>query len=532
MTRHGQWIALVFGLSLAAGCKSTPKGPHFIGGTVSGLAPGNSVVLQNNQADDLEVDTDGPFQFATALAENDSYEVTVFAQPTTPNQMCTVSANGTVVGDSDVTDVDVECQTIGYPVGGTVNGLAGGATVTLHNGSDDLVVTANGPFTFPTLIPDGATYQISITGQPTSPHQTCVLTMGEGTVSGAAAMTALVMCTTRTYAVGGTVSGLGATDSVVLQNNMGDDLTVSANGPFMFPTRLLDGHGYSVRVFGQPTGPSEMCTVTNQTGSVAGADVNSVQVTCTGFVKVSAGGGVFCALEADHSLYCYGSDGYHQAEPPSGTHFVDVAVDAEHACAVKDDGSIACWGRNNWGQSTPPAGTDFLTVAAGPDHTCAVKTDHSVTCWGLLMYAPPTGTNFAKIAIGYSMGCGVRLDGSLQCWGDMSLGGPPSGVGFTDVSVSDLHACAVNMDHSVSCWGDNALGQTTVPSGVSFVAVGAGTGAETCAVELSGAIICWGHSYMGSTTPPTGSIYVTLAMGEYFGCAIRQDGQIDYWGGI
>ncbi len=40
-----------------------------------------------------------------------------------------------------------------------------------------------------------------------------------------------------TYSVGGSVSGLAGT--VVLRDNGGDDLSVSANGPFTFATQLL-----------------------------------------------------------------------------------------------------------------------------------------------------------------------------------------------------------------------------------------------------------------------------------------------------
>ncbi len=47
-----------------------------------------------------------------------------------------------------------------------------------------------------------------------------------------------VACSRRspTYSVGGTVSGLSGT--VVLQDNGGDDLSVAANGPFTFATKL------------------------------------------------------------------------------------------------------------------------------------------------------------------------------------------------------------------------------------------------------------------------------------------------------
>jgi len=79
-----------------------------------------------------------------------------------------------------------------------------------------------------------------------------------------------------TYTIGGSVSGL--TDAgLVLQNNGGDNLSVSANGSFTFATPVAQGGAYAVGVLAQPTG--QTCTVTNGSGT-ANADVTSVQVDC------------------------------------------------------------------------------------------------------------------------------------------------------------------------------------------------------------------------------------------------------------
>ena len=80
-----------------------------------------------------------------------------------------------------------------------------------------------------------------------------------------------------TYTVGGTVSGLSGT--VGLLNNGGDGLSVSSDGGFTFATALGDGDGYAVTVGTQPAG--QTCEVTNGTGTIAGADVTNVTVTCT-----------------------------------------------------------------------------------------------------------------------------------------------------------------------------------------------------------------------------------------------------------
>lgn len=92
------WLMHVMVLSiLLAACAGLPKGsgtgtgtgtggPFTIGGTVSGLAAGESVVLQDNGKDNLTVSANGPFTFATSIASSGTYAVTVFTQPSNPAQ--------------------------------------------------------------------------------------------------------------------------------------------------------------------------------------------------------------------------------------------------------------------------------------------------------------------------------------------------------------------------------------------------------------------------------------------------------------
>ncbi len=78
------------------------------------------------------------------------------------------------------------------------------------------------------------------------------------------------------YTIGGTVSGLSGT--VVLQNNGGDDLTITADGAFTFSTALTDGAGYNVQVSQQPK--TQTCTASSNSGTISGANVTDVVVTC------------------------------------------------------------------------------------------------------------------------------------------------------------------------------------------------------------------------------------------------------------
>ena len=77
-----------------------------------------------------------------------------------------------------------------------------------------------------------------------------------------------------TYSIGGTVTGLSGT--LVLNDNGGDALTISSNESFTFATALANGAAYDVTVATQPAG--QTCTVSGGSGSVSGANVNSVTV--------------------------------------------------------------------------------------------------------------------------------------------------------------------------------------------------------------------------------------------------------------
>jgi uncharacterized delta-60 repeat protein len=80
------------------------------------------------------------------------------------------------------------------------------------------------------------------------------------------------------YSVGGTVSGLSGTGLVIREGL--NEIAITANGVFAFPADLLDGWEYDVRVKTQPVNPRQVCTVTNGKGTIAGADVTNVFVSC------------------------------------------------------------------------------------------------------------------------------------------------------------------------------------------------------------------------------------------------------------
>src|SRR5262245_44528353 len=88
-----------------------------------------------------------------------------------------------------------------------------------------------------------------------------------------------------TYTIGGTVTGLGASSTLILQDNGGDNLTITSDGPFVFATPLAYAAVYNVTVITQPAN-NHTCTVSNGAGSVPLTNVTAVTVNCV-FVPIA-----------------------------------------------------------------------------------------------------------------------------------------------------------------------------------------------------------------------------------------------------
>ena len=81
-----------------------------VGGTVAGIT-GSGFILQNNGGDNLVVNGAGAFTFATAIASGLGYNVSVFAQPSSPPQTCSVTNGAGTVTSANITNVSVNCVT-------------------------------------------------------------------------------------------------------------------------------------------------------------------------------------------------------------------------------------------------------------------------------------------------------------------------------------------------------------------------------------------------------------------------------------
>jgi subtilisin-like proprotein convertase family protein len=246
-------------------------------------------------------------------------------------------------------------------VGGTVSGLAGTGLVLQLNGGSDLAIASDGAFTFPATLTDGSDYAVTVAAQPDDPGQTCSVPDGSGTLAGSDVADVTVTCVTDTFTIGGTVSGL-AGSGLVLQLNGGSDLAIASDGSFTFPDALADGSDYSVTVAAQPDDPSQTCSVPDGGGTLAGADVTDVAVTCVtdtfsvgGTVSGLAGPGLVLQLNGGNDV-AVSSDGafVFPAELTDGSSYtVSVAAepsDPSQTCSVERSGGTL-------------AGSDVMDIA-------------------------------------------------------------------------------------------------------------------------------------------------------------------------
>ncbi len=243
-----------------------------VGGTISGLAA-DGLTLTDNGTDALSVIAGtASYAFATPLAYGAGYAAAILTQPT--GQACTLAGgSGTVTGA--VTSVNISCATNTYPIGGTISGLTAAGLVLTDNGGNALTVPSGSTsFTFSAQLAYGTNYTVAVSTQPTG--ELCSVATGSGTVSGTVNGVS-ISCSTTSYHVGGTITGLAADGLTLTDNGIDTQSLLAGTGSYTFATPLAYGTSYTVAVATQPTG--ETCTVSGGSGTVTGA-VTSANLSC------------------------------------------------------------------------------------------------------------------------------------------------------------------------------------------------------------------------------------------------------------
>ena len=172
----------------------------------------------------------------------------------------------------------------------------------------------------------------------------------------------------------------------------------------------------------------------------------------TGVTQLALGGSHACALLADHTVACWGTDLVMSAPVPTVVaglgDVVAVAAGSVHTCALIADGTVSCWGDNLFGQLgtsarsldpvAAPAAVSGLSgvtaIAARGDDTCALLGDGTVRCWGtddhgqigdgsiVEFRAVPTAVHgisgATAITVGNLFSCALLGNGTIRCWGE------------------------------------------------------------------------------------------------------------------
>lgn len=264
-------------------------GTFSVGGSVSGLA-GSGLVLRNNGGDDLSIASNGSFTFATELPSGSAFEVAVVTQPTRPSQTCTVADASGTIGSGDVRTVRISCATNSFAIRGTVSGLRGSGLVLRNNGGDDVGVQSDGGFAFPTRIPSGSAFKVTVATQPSAPAQACSLQNDSGTVGDRDVDNIVITCALLQYTLGGTVTGLRRAGLKLVNGT--DEVAPTADGPFTFPTSLLAGTSYNATIAASPL--LQFCSLNNGAGVMPESNVSNITVHCSSFIGV---GGTVSGLE-------------------------------------------------------------------------------------------------------------------------------------------------------------------------------------------------------------------------------------------
>ena len=288
--------------------------------------------------------------------------------------------------------------------------------------------------------------------------------------------------------------------------------------------------------------------------------------------QLSANNAHNCAIRANGTLACWGSNNSNRANPASAagvdanTRFLSIGAGHLYSCGIKADGTMACWGSSSNDRTNPAsaagvdANTRFLAVSSGDSHNCAIKADSSVACWGFSgndrtnpasAAGVDANTRFLAVNAGFAHNCAIKADSSVTCWGFSGSGrtNPASAAGvdastrFLAVSAGFLHSCGIKADGRAACWGantDNRADPTSSLQGVDadtrFLAISAGRD-HNCAIKADGRVACWGDNG-NNRADPTSSLqgvdantrFLAVSAGDLHTCAIKADGRAACWG--
>lgn len=163
-------------------------------------------------------------------------------------------------------------------LGGSVVGLTKDGLVLQNNGGSDLTVPAGASsFVFKNLIRTDSNYNVTVKSQPS--NASCVVQGGTGNSGAFNVNSVVVVCTTFTHELGGTVSGFptGAAGDLVVVNGS-DKVTIPAGATTFKMAKVAEEAPYGLTILSQPAGLS--CSIANGVGKMGTTDISNVQISC------------------------------------------------------------------------------------------------------------------------------------------------------------------------------------------------------------------------------------------------------------
>ena len=261
------------------------------------------------------------------------------------------------------------------------------------------------------------------------------------------------------YAIGGTISGLMGS-GLVLQNNGGDNLTVSSSSTsFQFSTPVPFEGSYNVTVQQQPTGLT--CTVNNGSGTNVMDNVRSISITCS--VDTFTIGGTISNLTAN-GLVLQNNGGDNLTVSSGSTSFqfsTPVAIGGSYNVTVQQQPTgLPCTVSNG-------SGTNVMDNVTNITITCINSTFQFIDISSTGAFIVNGDDNTATVTL--SSGHPISLFGSFYSQLLVSTNG------FITSNLTNDHACClpsplptnrISGDVLIPLWSDLFLGGTS--SGIYY----------------------------------------------------------------
>jgi alpha-tubulin suppressor-like RCC1 family protein len=244
--------------------------------------------------------------------------------------------------------------------------------------------------------------------------------------------------------------------------------------------------------------------------------------------------------------------------PASAAPVIQLTAAGEHACALHADHTVSCWGSNRRGELAAralplvPEGlgivvahptpfaialADVLEVSTGADGTCARRAD-GVWCWGTTAPAPERIAGVTD-AIAITPSCAIGMTGETRCWEGMLAADVDSFLADAmDIATHGDRTCVLRVVGEAECrvlapGGDSPQVEVVAAGAASELALGAD---RLCVRRREGGVECAAYERYDRRWGPLSPVVgveraLQIAAGDGLACA-REPDRIRCWGDL